>query len=99
MVTVGETDAEPLPSATKPTLLSMLNTISLSVLLVVHESVEEPPGTMEAGLAESVQVGSGKGVGSGAGGSILKLSEQTAFPPGPVAVQVQLYAPWYPKVL
>ena len=63
MVTVGETDAEPLPSATKPTLLSMLNTISLSVLLVVHESVEEPPGVMEVGLAVRVQAGKGRDEG------------------------------------
>jgi hypothetical protein len=53
VVADGVTLVEPEPVETEPMPLSM---DALEASVVVQESVEEPPGMMPEGLAESVQV-------------------------------------------
>jgi hypothetical protein len=55
VVAVGETVFEPdATGVTEPMLLSIENVVAF---VVVHESEEEPPEAIEAGLAESVHEG------------------------------------------
>ena len=49
--------------------------------MVVHESVDESPFTMEAGAALNVHVGA-----FGGGGFTVMSTEQCTEPPAPVAV-------------
>ena len=62
---------------TAPMLLLILNEVAL---VVVHESVDEPPEVTEVGEAERVQVG------FAGGGVTVTDVEQLACPPGPVTV-------------
>ncbi len=56
--TFGDTEVEP-SSATEPTPLSIETDVAL---VVVHESVEEPPVVIDEGEAESVHAGVGLGI-------------------------------------
>ncbi len=77
---VGETELVPAATGvTEPMLLSSVNEVEF---VVVHESVEESPELIEAGFAESVQVG------ADGGGVTLTFVVQVTLPPGPFAVPV-----------
>jgi len=80
-VAVGETVREPdANGCTKPIPWSSENEAAFAV---VHESVAKPPVVIEAGPAESVQVGAaGCGVA-------YTFTWQFAAPPGPMAVPVK----------
>lgn len=83
MSTVGETDFEPVATGvTAPMPWFNANVVAF---VVVHESAEAPPASMEEGLPESVQVGAG-----GGGGSVVTdtLAGHVTEPPAPVAVSV-----------
>ena len=62
-----------------------MSILALVVFVVLHESVEALPETIEVGLAESVQVGA-----DGGGGVVVTVTvaEQCTVPPEPVAVPV-----------
>ena len=47
-------------------------------------------------VAEELPFTNSEAVGAGVGGTMVKLSYAVAVPPGPVAVQTQLYAPCHP---
>ena len=80
---VGDTECEPLATGvTAPTFWSIENVFAF---VVVHESVEALPETIEVGLAESVQVGA---EGGGGGVVTVIVAEQCTEPPGPVAESV-----------
>ena len=82
VVTVGDVLVEPAETGvTSPMLLSMENEVAF---VVVHESVEESPGTIESGSAESVQAS----VGGGGAELTVTVAVQVAVPPEPVTVAV-----------
>ena len=62
-----------------------MSMLALVVFVVLHESAEESPFEIEAGFAESVQVGA---EGGGGGVVTVMVAEQCTEPPGPVAVPV-----------
>jgi len=75
-VAAGETDCEPLPIATVPTPWSIEND---TAFIVVHERAAELPVVIEAGLAESEQVGAG----NDGGGMMPPPPGGTPPPPAP----------------
>ena len=80
MVPDGETDLEPEATGVAAPTLWLMD--AEAVFVVVHESVEEPPASIEVGEALSVQVG------GGGGGIIVIVAAQVTTPPGPLAVRV-----------
>ena len=79
MVAVGETVAVPLAGKLLPTLLSML---TLVALVVLHVSVDDPPGLIDVGEAVKVIVGAPE--------VVVTVTLAFAVPPAPVAVPVNV---------
>lgn len=82
VVVVGEVDVAPdATGVEEPIPLSIENDVAF---VVVHESVEDEPVWIVAGLAESVH--------TGAGGTTLTATTavQVAVPPAPITVPVKV---------